>query len=266
MVAPEVRKTEIHGVHITQTRLQGKWYTPVDSRVKIAEQADPANIRRAGAGYNVSQVAIIQVGDRWAYTCMVEYPVGSGVWKPGSDFIDIKDMAGLAKAETSAIGRGLGLHGIAIEESIASLDEMRRADPQSEDDSEQKDQSTQTAKATPVSVPGKPASTAQNDPIAFASNIILKYKIDADPIKAMRVRYGCDTNDAESDARFAALLATDQGLAELLCSNFFTKKGILHNAVTAYMQREKMGGDWATLAKAIKDGRGTTIIEDIKQH
>lgn len=121
------QKITIHGVEVTQTQLQGKWYTPVDGRVKIAEQADPAKVRRDGAGYHVISVQIMQVGDRWAYHCMVEYPAGSGVVKPGTDFIDLKDAAGIAKAETSAIGRALGLHGIACEESIASAEEVERA-------------------------------------------------------------------------------------------------------------------------------------------
>src|SRR5262249_34841962 len=68
----------------------------------------------------------IQLEDKWAYHCMVEYPVGSGVVKPGTDFIDLKDPFGVAKAETSAVGRALGLHGIAIEESVASAEEMAR--------------------------------------------------------------------------------------------------------------------------------------------
>lgn len=124
---PNTQKIMIHGVEVTQTQLQGKWYTPVDGRVKIAEQADPAKVRREGAGYHVVSVQIMQVGDRWAYHCMVEYPAGSGVVKPGTDFIDLKDAAGIAKAETSAIGRALGLHGIACEESIASAEEVERA-------------------------------------------------------------------------------------------------------------------------------------------
>lgn len=124
---PNTQKIMIHGVEVTQTQLQGKWYTPVDGRVKIAEQADPAKVRRDGAGYHVVSVQIMQVGDRWAYHCMVEYPAGSGVVKPGTDFIDLKDAAGIAKAETSAIGRALGLHGIACEESIASAEEVERA-------------------------------------------------------------------------------------------------------------------------------------------
>ena len=121
---PALRSVERHGVKITQTQLQSKWYTPVDARVKIAEQADPALIRREGASYHVVAVEFVQMGDRWVYHCLVEYPAGSGIVKPGSDFIDLKDSAGVAKAETSAIGRALGLHGIAIDESIASAEEM----------------------------------------------------------------------------------------------------------------------------------------------
>lgn len=125
---PNTQKATIHGVSISQIQLQGKYYTPVDARVKIAEQADPALIRREGAGYNVLSVQFVQLGDKWAYHCMVEYPAGSGIVTPGSDFIDMKDPSGVAKAETSAIGRALGLHGIAIEESIASAEEMSRVE------------------------------------------------------------------------------------------------------------------------------------------
>lgn len=126
---PAQRDATIHGVSVKQTQLQGKWYTPVDARVKIAEQADPALIRREEAGYHVVSVQFIQIADKWAYHCMVEYPAGSGVIKPGTDFIDTKDPSGVAKAETSAIGRALGLHGIAVEESIASAEEMSRVAP-----------------------------------------------------------------------------------------------------------------------------------------
>lgn len=126
---PPTRKATIHGVEVTQTILQNKPYTTVDGRVKIAEQADPSLVRRVGAGYHVVSVEFVQIGERWAYHCMVKYPVGSGVIKPGTDFIDLKDASGVAKAETSAIGRALGLHGIAIEESVASADEMARVQP-----------------------------------------------------------------------------------------------------------------------------------------
>lgn len=123
---PNKRTAELHGVSVSQIQLQGNYYTPVDARVKIAEQADPAKIRREGAGYNVLSVQFVQIGDRWAYHCLVEYPAGSGIVTPGTDFIDLKDAAGMAKAETSAIGRALGLHGIASEESVASAEEMSR--------------------------------------------------------------------------------------------------------------------------------------------
>lgn len=120
----KTQRVEIHGVSVTQINYKGRWYTGVDSRVKIAEQADPAKVRHEGAGYHVVSVQFVEIGERWAYHCMVEYPAGSGVIKPGTDFIDTKDPSGVAKAETSAIGRALGLHGIAIEESIASAEEM----------------------------------------------------------------------------------------------------------------------------------------------
>lgn len=124
---PQSTKKTIHGVEVTQITLQGKLYTPVDGRVKIAEQADPHLVRREGAGYHVAHVEILTIGDRYAYHCLVEYPAGSGVMKPGTDFIDLKDPAGIAKAETSAIGRALGLHGIAVEESVSSAEEIESA-------------------------------------------------------------------------------------------------------------------------------------------
>ena len=126
-MSAQTRKHKIHGIEVEQVSYQGKWYTGVAARVQIAEQADPDTIRQDGHGYHVMSVAIIQLGDKWAYHCMVEYPVGSGVVRPGTDFIDLADKAGIAKAETSAIGRALGLHGIAIEEGIASAEEMRRS-------------------------------------------------------------------------------------------------------------------------------------------
>lgn len=151
--APKNRDKVIHGVNVQQTELQGgKWYTTVDSRVKIAEQADPAMIRREGAGYHVVSVQFVQLGDRWAYHCLVEYPVGSGVLTPGTDFIDLKDSAGVAKAETSAIGRALGLHGIAIEESIASAEEMESAQgaqPAQSEGTQQPQQAQRAPKAAP---------------------------------------------------------------------------------------------------------------------
>ena len=126
-MSAQTRKHKIHGIEVEQVSYQGKWYTGVAARVQIAEQADPDTIRQDGHGYHVMSVAILPVGDKWAYHCMVEYPVGSGVVRPGTDFIDLADKAGIAKAETSAIGRALGLHGIAIEEGIASAEEMRRS-------------------------------------------------------------------------------------------------------------------------------------------
>lgn len=126
-MSAQTRKHKIHGIEVEQVSYQGKWYTGVAARVQIAEQADPDTIRQDGHGYHVTRVEIIQMGDKWAYHCMVEYPVGSGVIRPGTDFIDLSDKAGIAKAETSAIGRALGLHGIAIEEGIASAEEMRRS-------------------------------------------------------------------------------------------------------------------------------------------
>src|SRR5690242_15178891 len=126
-MSAQTRKHKIHGIEVEQVSYQGKWYTGVAARVQIAEQADPDTIRQDGHGYHVLRVEIIPVGDKWAYHCMVEYPVGSGVVRPGTDFIDLADKAGIAKAETSAIGRALGLHGIAIEEGIASAEEMRRS-------------------------------------------------------------------------------------------------------------------------------------------
>lgn len=176
MPTPAQRNTTIHGVSIHQTQLQGKWYTPVDARVKIAEQANPALIRREDAGYHVVSVQFIQIADRWAYHCMVEYPAGSGVVKPGTDFIDTKDPSGVAKAETSAIGRALGLHGIAVEESIASLEEMRHVAPTF---TPEQDEDTRTveprverrqlpAQPTPKSAPA-PTSTSLVAPATRAS-------------------------------------------------------------------------------------------------
>lgn len=125
MAVANKRKTVIQGIEVEQVLLQGNWYTPVDGRVKIAQTADPATIRKL-PGYHVVSVQIVPMGERYGYHCMVEYPVGSGIIMPGSDFIDMKDPSGLAKAETSAIGRALGLHGIASEEGIAPAEEMRR--------------------------------------------------------------------------------------------------------------------------------------------
>ena len=152
---PAQRKTTLHGVEIQQTQLQNKWYTPVDARVKIAEHADPALIRRPDAGYSVVAVQFVQIADRWAYHCLVEYPVGSGVIAPGTDFIDTKDPSGVAKAETSAIGRALGLHGIAIEESIASADEMSRVADAADDT---------PARATATPQPQQPAQSQPRAP------------------------------------------------------------------------------------------------------
>jgi hypothetical protein len=141
--AANKRKATIHGIEVEQVYLQKNWYTTVDSKVKIAEHADPAQIRTPGAGYHVQSVQFVQIGDRWAYHCMVEYPVGSGVVKPGTDFIDTKDASGVAKAETSAIGRALGLHGIASEDGIASAEEMGRVEAKQQTQQQQTQQQQQ---------------------------------------------------------------------------------------------------------------------------
>lgn len=170
--APQKKNVKIHGVIVEQIQLQGNYYTPVDARVKIAEQADPALIRREGAGYHVVSVEFVQLGDRWVYHCLVEYPAGSGVIKPGSDFIDMKDSAGVAKAETSAIGRALGLHGIAIDESIASAEEMRGVEPSlpqgqpatQPTPATQATQATQATRATPQRPPARQQPTRSPQP------------------------------------------------------------------------------------------------------
>lgn len=126
-MAQQVRRHRQHGVEVEQINLSGNWYTPVDERIRLAFSAPAAAVQGAqAAGYRVLSHKILPVGERWAYTCTIEYPVGSGRTYPGSDYISLKDDAGLAKAETSAIGRALGLAGIAIEGGIASAEEVRR--------------------------------------------------------------------------------------------------------------------------------------------
>lgn len=254
---PEVREKEMHGVTVRQTKLQGKWYTTVDSRVKIAEQANPELVRRKEAGYSVRDVRILPVGDRWAYTCMVEYPIGSNVWTPGSDFIDVKDATGLAKAETSAIGRALGLHGIAIEESIASLDEMRRVAPGAEDSDEPAASSSNPA---PVKPQPKPPAQSASDHLTAT---ITQFKIGSEAIKAMRLRHDCAATP-DGDAKFADLVATEQGKAELLCSNFFGKHQVLHRDVIDHMAREGITDNFVKLAQDIK-ADGLKVLADIHQ-
>jgi hypothetical protein len=105
-------------------------------------------------------VQFIPMGDRWAYHCMVEYPVGSGIVVPGTDFIDLRDAAGIAKAETSAIGRALGLHGIANEFGIASAEEMERVETSSQP-------RQQPAKATPAQVAVKSAESSLETTLGY---------------------------------------------------------------------------------------------------
>jgi hypothetical protein len=162
-MAARTRTKDIHGVSVVQTEMQpGKWYTGVDGRVKIAEQADPAKVRREGAGYHVVSVQFVSIGDRMAYHCMVEYPAGSGVVKPGTDFIDTKDPSGVAKAETSAIGRALGLHGIANEESIASAEEMENVETQDPHASSQPGASNESTRQ-PAELAVRTADSAASD-------------------------------------------------------------------------------------------------------
>lgn len=171
-MAAQMKKTTIHGVEVSQVNYSGKWYTPVAGRVQIAEQADPTTIRRKGHGYHVVSVQIIQIGDQWAYHCMVEYPVGSGVIRPGTDFIDLGDKkSGIAKAETSAIGRALGLHGIAIEEGIASAEEMSRVQNDAPHSTPAANLTAHTKHTTPTPSATPAASSAQpapsTDPMAL---------------------------------------------------------------------------------------------------
>lgn len=194
MAVPPKQTKEIHGVAVTQIQLQGKWYTGVDGRVKIAEHADPSLIRREGAGYNVLSVEFVQIGDKWAYHCMVEYPAGSGVVKPGTDFIDTKDVSGVAKAETSAIGRALGLHGIAIEESIASAEEMSRVEPNETSSHQHAPHSTPAA--NPAAQTEHAPSTSQDTPVPSS-----EHGTQADPMDTT-------TASAEEQQRLAEKLRT----------------------------------------------------------
>jgi hypothetical protein len=161
-MATEKRTTKQHGMEVTQIKMPGGgYYTPVDERIRLALWADPAQVRSANAGnYRVLEHQILPVGERWAYTCVIEYPVGSGNTYPGSDFIDVKDAAGLAKAETSAVGRGLGLAGIAIEGGVASADEMQRSEPRQSQPA-QMQRPAQPARHTTTTEQSVPASDAQ---------------------------------------------------------------------------------------------------------
>ena len=166
------RKQVIQTVEVEQIQLQGNWYTPVNERVKIAQTADPAVIRKQ-PGYKVISYQIVQMGERWGYCCMVEYPIDSGITMPGSDFIDMKDPAGLAKAETSAVGRALGFHGIASEDGIASADEMRRVLPR------EQEQQPQQPRLQAVKEPAAQQEGEQHDPPANAQQMASLQKLGA---------------------------------------------------------------------------------------
>jgi len=126
-ITPRKVKGNVHGIDVDQLDFSGNIYTTVVSRIKIALQADPALIQSEKGGYHVVSSEIIPIGDRFAYRVIIEYPLHSGIYVHGSDFIDMKDNAGLAKAESSAYGRALGLRGIASDDGIASADEVERA-------------------------------------------------------------------------------------------------------------------------------------------
>ena len=134
---PAKRTKKIHDVECEQLQFGQKWYTTVDDRAKIARVADSEKIRSTGKGFHVVSAQVIPMGERFAFMVMVEYPIGSGIVMSGTDFIDLKDNAGIAKAETSAIGRALGFHGIASEDGIASANEMERLPRSAYEDREQ---------------------------------------------------------------------------------------------------------------------------------
>lgn len=209
-MSAQTRKHKIHGIEVEQVSYQGKWYTGVAARVQIAEQADPDDIRQDGHGYHVTRVEIIQMGDKWAYHCMVEYPVGSGVIRPGTDFIDLSDKAGIAKAETSAIGRALGLHGIAIEEGIASAEEMRRSGATPDDAPASTQRSSFAARPPVIHAPAdKPAPAADIAPVppemaqaareaaAAAATVTKEPYRTATPTQWDTIRRGCTALDQE---------------------------------------------------------------------
>lgn len=231
MPLAETRMATIHNVEVKQTKLQGKWYTPVDGRVKIAEQADPSLIRRKGSGYHVVEMKIMQIGDRWAYHCMVEYPIGSGVVKPGSDFIDMKDNTGLAKAETSAIGRALGLHGIAIEESIASLDEMANVPAFA-------DELDEGERVVDAPVEGKKADNKKPTPIRSQQQ---QHTASAAP-------QAKPAPAASQEAQQEAALTPEQYV-----KTFIQTHKISTLAMTSFVSRENLTREWDVLAAALRN-------------
>lgn len=123
----EKRTHILNGIEIDQLNYHGNWYTTVASKIKIAIQADPATIKKEKSGFHVVSSEFVQMGERWAYRIVIEYPLHSGIHTHGSDFIDMKASDGLAKAESSAYGRALALCGIAIESGIASAEEVEHS-------------------------------------------------------------------------------------------------------------------------------------------
>ena len=180
-ITPRKVKGNVHGIDVDQLDFSGNIYTTVVSRIKIALQADPALIQSEKGGYHVVSSEIIPIGDRFAYRVIIEYPLHSGIYVHGSDFIDMKDNAGLAKAESSAYGRALGLRGIASDDGIASADEVERATIGNSSYSETKPSNGTAAKKETATVSNKPvANTDTSDTNAVDFNLEEKLRLLAE--------------------------------------------------------------------------------------
>jgi hypothetical protein len=137
--------------------IKGKEYVMVAERLRLVhEQRRSFEILESGA---------IQVGDRWVWKCVIlineQKYIGNSEVRLNAPKNTPDGTSPFECAETSAIGRALGMAGFGSVESICSADEMYRAVAQEE-------QEAVPARKQPVGST-EPATTTESQRVAIGN-------------------------------------------------------------------------------------------------
>ena len=125
MPANQKQQTTMNGVQVETVDIKGRPYVTVAERIKLAVKLEQ--------GYEILSEEVFELGNTGRYFLRVTGRVNG---KPSIGTAEIKlkapansaaGMAPMEDAQTSAIGRLLGLQGVGVLDSIATADEMRRA-------------------------------------------------------------------------------------------------------------------------------------------